>query len=202
LVYARDGGEGACGGGDTKPWRAIATDPRMAEVRQVIGDWPQDRAIRWLRLAIGFAENGLIDDLAASSEVTSPVHRIAQAARTLVAELKGDPDMAGALLGPSIGSFVGQLETLADRAQQNAESLETGLRRLAPGVSPKASHDRRKLAYRELIANTLAEVRGTGIIDLKLSRQHRLVATVTNIVFGGGEVTAEAEEKRWSRRKR
>jgi hypothetical protein len=193
--------ERARAGGNTKPWHAFATDPRTAQVWQVIGDWPQDTAIRWLRLALGFAEDALIGDLDDLSEVTSPVHRIAQAARTLVAELNGDPDMAEALLGAS-SLFVGQLETLADRAQRNAELIETGLRRLAPGVSRKVSHDRKKLAYRGFIASTVAEMRHKGIIDLNLSKQHRLVATLTNIVFGGGEVTTGAEERRWSRQER
>ena len=196
-------------GRDTKPWLALARDPRMVEVWQIIAHWPQETAVRPV---IGFAADLAVEGI---PEVMAdpPAHReriagthccalIGDAARALIVELRAAPDTAARLFEAPIEPLLLQLEGVASRALLEAEKIKALVRQLSPGVAVHAAYDRGPLAYRAAMAALIAGVRTEGV-PVTLSDQHRLVAALTNVVFhksGNTEIKAETEARRWQRR--
>jgi hypothetical protein len=196
-------------GRDTKPWLALARDPRMVEVWKIIAHWPQETAARpVIGFAAALAEEGIPEVLAeppAHRERISGMHccaLIGDAARALIVELRCAQDTAARLFETPIELLLLQLEGLANRALLEAEKIKAFAGRLSPGVAVHASYDRGPLAYRASMATLIAGLRTEGV-PVILSDQHRLVATLTNVVFDNprnAEVTAETEARRWQRR--
>jgi hypothetical protein len=193
-------------GRDANPWRSLESDPRMIQVWRIIAEWPQMKAIQPL---LGFA--GSLAEKGVPAVLAEPPHnrvglawsqyRIGEAARALIVELRTAPDTATRLLAASLEPLILELEGLANRALREADAIEAIARQHSPGVAVHASYDRGPLAYREFMANVIAGLRNNGI-EVTLAEQHRLVATLTNVVFGRSgntEVSARSEERRWQR---
>jgi hypothetical protein len=194
-------------GRDTKPWLALTGDERMRHVWELTADWPPQAIESLISFAAALAEAGVPAVLAEPPQnrvgLAWSQHCISEAARSLITELRTDPDTAARLLDAPIEPLISQLEDLFDRALGEAVLIEGIAKQFTPGVAVHVSYDRRPLAYREAIANVVIGLRREGLA-VTLGEQDKLVATLANLALclpSNGEVSAKSEERRRQRKR-
>jgi hypothetical protein len=183
--------------------KALAGDERMANIWNLIGDWPGSSGL--IKMAIRYSNPPLLANLMEPPEARTAfgfaASYLSSAGEDFAVALEIFPDTAAALLGEPVGALVAWLRAFAAEASQTASESRTFYDfLLAP--SRRGRGDPHQLLFRNAMGAILKRLLEHYGGRLSQASQDEIVAILASVVFPESEIDPETVRRQRERQRR